>query len=142
MRCPMCKTVWDESQQASACGHCPLYRLNRGCRLKLLRCPACGYHSLRSECLHSSPTTSPVAPAQGSVSSLTLEGLRVGQRARLVGYDGISEHELQRLAAYGLVPGVQLTVLQRKPAVILRFHQTELAVEPALAKAMYVSALA
>jgi len=73
------------------------------------------------------------------VSSLTLDALRAGERARLVGYDGISEHELQRLAAYGLVPGVQLTVLQRKPAVILRFHQTELAVEPALAKAIYVS---
>jgi len=142
MRCPMCKTVWDESQQASACGRCPVYRLNRGCRLKLLRCPACGYHSLRSECFSSSQAASPVTPSCGMVSSLTLDALRAGERARLVGYDGISEHELQRLAAYGLVPGVQLTVLQRKPAVILRFHQTELAVEPALAKAIYVSALA
>lgn len=139
MRCPMCKTVWDQSQQAGACGRCPLYRLNRGCRLKLLRCPACGYHSLRSESSPFSPPPS-LMPSGGTVSSLTLDALRAGQCARLVGYDDIAESELQRLAAYGLVPGVELTVLQRKPAVILRFHQTELALEPALAKAMYVSA--
>jgi Fe2+ transport system protein FeoA len=40
--------------------------------------------------------------------------------------------------SYGLVPGVRLKILQRVPATILKIHQTELALEHALTKAIYV----
>ncbi len=138
LRCPMCRTEWDASQQQGACGRCPLYRLHRGCRLQLVRCPACGYHGLRRECETCEPPAAP--PERGAPTERTLGALPCGQRARLAGYDGVPERELVRLAAYGLVPGVRLVVLQRRPTLVVRFHQTELALEPALARAIYVEA--
>ncbi len=66
--------------------------------------------------------------------------LPVGAQARLVGYDSLNERELQRLVAYGLVPGVRVTLLQRVPAYILKIHETELALEHTVAKAIYVLA--
>jgi len=75
---------------------------------------------------------------RGAPGELTLHALRCGQLARLAGYNGVPERELARLAAYGLVPGVRLAVLQRRPTFVVRFHQTELALEPALARAIRV----
>jgi Fe2+ transport system protein FeoA len=44
----------------------------------------------------------------------------------------------ERLAALGVTPGAPITVLQRFPGVVFLCDQTELAVEPAVARAIMV----
>jgi Fe2+ transport system protein FeoA len=76
--------------------------------------------------------------ADNRAAPCTLNELAVGAQACLVGFDSLTERDLQRLVAYGLVPGARLKVLQRVPAYILKIHETELALEHSLVKAIYV----
>ena len=139
MHCPMCHGVLDATAQAQACQSCPLYRLTSGCCLQLIRCPTCGYHSLPGEETpppQMLPVVEPLHVENGAARPLN--ELAVGAQARLVGFDALSERDLQRLVAYGLTPGSLLEVLQRVPAYILKIHETELALEHSLVKAIYV----
>lgn len=136
----MCRVSFDPSSGIQACQGCPFYQLARGCRLRLIRCPRCGYHSLPTEETVDSPVPSPLesSAVTDCGAACLLAELGVGVPGRVVGFDSLHERELQRLMAYGLVPGVRLTILQRVPATILKLHQTELALEHALTKAIYV----
>jgi Fe2+ transport system protein FeoA len=140
MRCPMCRVSFDPSSGIHACQSCPFYHLARGCRLRLIRCPRCGYHSLPTEETISSPVPSALQASamKDCGAACLLAELGVGAQGRVVGFDSLNERELQRLMAYGLVPGVRLKILQHVPATILKIHQTELALEHTLAKAIYV----
>ncbi|MFQ5847967.1 MAG: FeoA family protein [Candidatus Methylomirabilales bacterium] len=143
MRCPMCRAPLDEAAQVQACRNCPLYHWTRGCRLQLIRCPRCGYHSLPGEGTAASQAGAPAVPPWPCVlkegdAVCVLGEVAVGAQARVVGFDSDHERDVQRLVAYGLVPGVRLTVLQRVPATIIKIHETELALEHSLAKAIYV----
>lgn len=141
--CPMCGAALDLEAQARACRRCPLFHLARGCVLKLIRCPSCGYHSLAHE------RSRPSRDAQEALtrSSELREGRDVrplneldpGRGAHVVGFKGLDERTLQRLVAYGLAPGVRLLMLQQRPACILKVHQTELALEDALAGTVYIT---
>ena len=44
----------------------------------------------------------------------------------------------ERLTALGVTPGAPIVVLQRFPGVVFQCDQTELAVEPAVADAIFV----
>lgn len=55
MRCPTCGSDLDAEAQANACRGCPLSRRTEACRLGLVRCPSCGYHSLLHEVDRSTP---------------------------------------------------------------------------------------
>lgn len=140
MRCPMCHGLLDCTGNAQGCQSCPLYHLTRGCRLQLIRCPNCGYHSLPGEKTAGPQVLPAVEPlhADNRAVPCTLIELAVGAQACLVGFDSLTERDLQRLVAYGLVPGARLKVLQRVPAYILKIHETELALEHSLVKAIYV----
>jgi Fe2+ transport system protein FeoA len=49
-----------------------------------------------------------------------------------------SRERAERLGALGVTPGAPLEVLQTFPSVVFRCDQTELAVEPAVARAVLV----
>lgn len=163
LQCPMCHTSLDAGSVAAACAACPLYHVTSGCRVDLVACPQCGYHSLPGE--HVAPHTeagSPlsdaphadavralpgaaaperapeVPPAALCAGAQRLHEVRSGTRARLLGFEGIDDGHLGRLAAYGLLPGVSIEVLQRFPAVILGVYQAELALETELAAGVWV----
>lgn len=140
MQCPMCRVGLDITAQGNACEACPLYHITRGCRLRLVRCPRCGYHSLPAETPARPQATPAIEPfvLEDCSAACRLGDLAAGTRARLVGFDSLGEHDLHRLVAYGLVPGVPLKVLQRVPAYIVKIHETELALEHTLAEAIYV----
>ena len=122
--------------------------LTRGCRLGLLRCPLCGYHSLarefqdlsKQETSEEATTTmvtmSTTKALQGKVS---LGELPPGAEARLLGFDGLREPDMRRLLAYGLAPGVQVRLLQKSPAVVIKAGETELALEGELARSIEVA---
>jgi hypothetical protein len=67
-----------------------------------------------------------------------LSELPSGTRARLVGFNDLDDRQLGRLTAHGLLPGVVVEVIQRFPAVILGFYQSELALENAVARSIWV----
>lgn len=144
MRCPMCGALLNAEAQIEACRGCPLYGWTRGCRLGLLRCPHCGYHSLpREACDPRGPAfvlkDQPCGGPRQSETLCPLSEVPPGARAQLMSFNGLSERELKRLLAYGLAPGVSVQVLQRVPAVVIKVQGIELALEEALAKAIYVA---
>lgn len=151
LQCPMCHTSLDAGSVATACAACPLYHGTSGCRVELVACPQCGYHSLPGE--HVAPHADAVRalpgaavlergpevpPAALCAGAQRLHEVRSGTRARLLGFEGIDDGHLGRLAAYGLLPGVSIEVLQRFPAVILGVYQAELALETELAAGVWV----
>jgi len=80
-------------------------------------------------------STGSAAPCSGAVR---LSDVRAGTTVRLLGFDGINDSLLGRLTAYGLLPGVNIEVLQRFPAIILGVYQAELALETKLAEGIWV----
>lgn len=147
MRCPMCRAEIDAAALQGICAACPLYAVTKGCRLELIPCPGCGYHSLASE--HDeqeaddvfaghSPESLPLPTVEECNGALRLSEVPSGTAARLVGFNGLGEKDLGRLTAHGLLPGVRVEVIQRVPAVILGVYQTELALESSLAAGVWV----
>lgn len=70
--------------------------------------------------------------------AMRLSDVPAGTEARLLGFSGIDDNHLGRLTAYGLLPGVNIKVLQRFPAIILGVYQAELALETKLAEGIWV----
>jgi Fe2+ transport system protein FeoA len=129
----------------SVCDHCPLQRLSGGCTLELVPCAQCGYHALPDELVASSQSDrrDHVVPAacgaEGSRDTRPLGSLRAGTRARVARVDCGDEAVDRRLLAYGLAPGARVEVLQRRPALILRIYETELALAPEVAAGIAVA---
>ena len=68
---------------------------------------------------------------------LTLLG--EGVRARVVRLDEPGSQGTAHLVALGVLPGVELTLLQRYPAFVMRMGHTEFAVDDELARRIHVS---
>ena len=68
---------------------------------------------------------------------LTLLG--EGVRARVVRLDEPGSQGTAYLVALGVLPGVELTLLQRYPAFVMRMGHTEFAVDDQLARRIHVS---
>ncbi len=69
----------------------------------------------------------------------TLASLAAGQKAVVGRLAAKSPAELRKLLALGLLPGVELEVERRWPAVVLRLDYTTVALDAALAEAVLVS---
>jgi Fe2+ transport system protein FeoA len=67
-----------------------------------------------------------------------LATLRVGARGVIVRVAGDDVDRAERLMALGVTPGARVRVLQRFPGFVFECDQTELAVEPAVARAILV----
>jgi Fe2+ transport system protein FeoA/DNA-directed RNA polymerase subunit RPC12/RpoP len=143
----MCGSRLDAEAQANACRGCPLRTLTKSCRLGLVRCPYCGYHSLAHEAqpnaeIEEAPMIRAVKVFESGHSGRVsrLNELLPGTEARLISFNGLRDHDLKRLLAYGLAPGVRVHVIQSSPAVVLKVHETELALEEELAESIEVVA--
>ncbi len=155
--CPLCRSTLDPDAQARACRHCPLHHLTEGCALRMIRCSVCGYHSFATEVEEIAdgaettdaeqreriPDTAPASPAPTAATAVErrLDELPSAGNAVVTGFNGLSERATRRLMAYGLVPGARVTLLQRRPAYILRVGQSELALEAEIAASVHVEAL-
>ncbi len=71
--------------------------------------------------------------------TLTLDHLHAGQSARIVELRSSNPARLDRLSAYGLVPGSVVRMEQRSPAIIFRVDETELSVERSVAADIVVT---
>jgi DtxR family Mn-dependent transcriptional regulator len=67
-----------------------------------------------------------------------LKDIKVGQSGRIVFITPRTRRVLSRLASYGVVPGTELTLKQRFPSYVIRVDQTDVALESAIAKEIFV----
>jgi Fe2+ transport system protein FeoA len=67
-----------------------------------------------------------------------LTALEVGQRGVVIRVLRDDAVRAERLNALGVTPGARVTLLQRFPGFVFECDQTELAVEPAVARAILV----
>jgi len=67
-----------------------------------------------------------------------LSNMNPGERATVVRVQRDNPDRADRLTALGVTPGATVTVLQRFPGVVFLCDHTELAVEPAVARAIVV----
>ena len=81
-------------------------------------------------------------PSASSVSGFDpgrrLASLAVGERGVVVRVLRDNPERAERLRALGVTPGARVRVLQRFPGFIFECDQTELAVEPMVARAILV----
>lgn len=64
--------------------------------------------------------------------------LAVGESGRIVRIDMSDPQRLVRLSTLGIVPGAVLTLLQRRPATIIKVGQTTVALETDVAHEIWV----
>lgn len=62
----------------------------------------------------------------------------VGQKAKIVFITPSEVARLGRLSSIGLVPGAVIRLVQRRPSVVLEIDETTVAIDPELAKEMFV----
>ncbi|NUM36083.1 MAG: metal-dependent transcriptional regulator [Candidatus Brocadiae bacterium] len=64
-----------------------------------------------------------------------------GEKGKVIFIAGNDSNRLNRLTSLGVYPGTVLTLRQRKPAAIVRVGETDIALEPSLAKKIYCRTL-
>lgn len=137
LTCPLCGFEFHAAD--TACQHgCPL---RSACGL--VRCPGCDYEF---------PETPKAvswlrrlfgrgAEECGSPAGMrTVRELAPGERAEVVLLSGASSSRSNALAVFGLVPGSQVVLLQRRPSYVIEVGETVLALEEAVAAAIVVRA--
>ena len=67
--------------------------------------------------------------------------LPLGTVASVVRIASTSVSRLNRLAAYGIVPGSQVRLIARRPSVVLACGQTSIAVEDEIGREVFVRPL-
>ena len=67
-----------------------------------------------------------------------LSSLSPGTRGKVVRVSRDNPDRADRLTALGVTPGAAVTVLQRFPGVVFLCDHTDLAVEPAVARAILI----
>jgi len=133
MRCGLCGHRFDAAALACHTG-CPL-----GAHCNLICCPNCGYQvvdtartrlggllarvfpSSRADRAASEP------PAPAPRATIPLSHVLPGREVEIVALREMAGPRASRLAAFGLVPGSRVAVVQRRPAPVLRVGETEIA---------------
>ena len=131
--CPFCALEFAAGD--SLCEHgCPL-RTSCG----LLRCPGCDYEFPRAarplswleRLLRRTPPVDPCHRFQ------PVSDLESGQSAIVVSLVGAASRR-NALAVFGLVPESEITLVQSRPACVVRVGETELALDPEVARDILV----
>jgi Fe2+ transport system protein FeoA len=112
---------------------------------RLLRCPSCGYEFPQS------PTAvswlGRLLGRRGDAACVLPEGVRTlgdlgaGETARVVCVGSEREARPGLLAAFGLVPGAEIQLVQLRPACVIRVDETELALDGEVADEILVAPL-
>ena len=133
--CPMCGFEFDRDD--TLCGHgCPL-----GSLCNLVRCSNCGYEfpdaprrrSWLAKLFSRSKRQPRLPPDVRSVSELA-----PGETASVVCLGERKGTRYGTLSVFGLVAGAEVTLIQRRPACVVKIGQTELALDPEIAEDLLV----
>lgn len=134
LTCPFCGFAFQKEDTLCAHG-CPL-----GTMCTLVRCPNCRYEyperprllTWLDRLLHK-----PKQPARPE-HLMTARDLRGGDRATVVSVAEGHGRRRHTLAVFGIVPGAEVLVVQQRPTPVLRVGETDLAIEPDIARHILV----
>jgi len=111
----------------------------------MVRCPRCGYEfvesgkfadMLRRWIRRGPPPATETKKEDKSVCRLI--DLPVGSSGPIAFIAPTTTSRVNRLAAFGLVPGSQIRLVSRRPAVVLQCGATSIAVEEEIGREIYV----
>ena len=130
--CPLCGFEFEPED--SVCAHgCPMRS-----HCALVRCPACEYEFAekprRRSWLGRLLNGGPAGEIVDSCEAVGVDQLEAGQTASVLSLSG----DRNRLAVFGLVPGSEITLLQRRPACVVQIGETELALDLEIARRILV----
>lgn len=134
LHCPLCGFEFEKRD--TPCQHgCPLGRF-----CKLVCCPNCRYEfpetpqglSFVQRLIHRGRKPAPDRDLLG------LHELEDGERGELVCLNCSQNSRRNALAVYGLTPGSHLILQQKRPTVVVRVGETELALESSIASEIIV----
>ncbi len=133
VRCELCGHRFDPTTLACH-SECPL-----GAHCSLICCPNCGYQvvdegrtwvgRLLARLLRGRLEPAPVA-RPGPRETIPLSHVLPGRPVEVVALRDLPGASASRLAAFGIVPGSLVEVVQRRPAPVIRVGETELALGP------------
>lgn len=64
--------------------------------------------------------------------------LKSGDRARIGSLLAVNKEHLRKLTVFGILPGVEIEVLQTSPTYVLRVDHTQLALDFEIARTIFV----
>ena len=132
MRCPLCSHEFDARE-----GRCaPACPLQSGCHF--ICCPRCGY-AIADEAKSTSARWLRRWKRARPRGRITLADLRDGEAAQIAHIQSDDPARDERLIAYGLVPGQRVTLVQKRPAFVIRVEQTELAMDEQVARFVFLA---
>ena len=134
--CPLCGT---DFSGAECHGSCPM---SKGCTM--VRCPHCAYEFVESgrftdmllRWIRRAPKCADPRPAD----AMPIIDMPVGSIASVLSITQTSGARLNRLASYGIVPGSEVRLVSRRPAVVLECGSASVALEDEIAQEIYVAA--
>jgi Fe2+ transport system protein FeoA len=131
--CPLCGLDFEGAECHSSCP------MSRGCAM--VRCPQCGYEFVESgritDMLKRWIRRAPKCAVQ-SDGTVSITELPVGTCAPVASIAPTSAARLNRLASYGIVPGSEVRLVSRRPAVVLQCGSASVALEDEIAREIYV----
>jgi DtxR family Mn-dependent transcriptional regulator len=70
-----------------------------------------------------------------------LSEIKSGEKVRVVYVTTKSHASLDRLSAIGVIPGLELTIHQKRPSIIIQYGETQLALDKDIAENIFVRAV-
>lgn len=134
--CPLCG--FEFARTDTLCHHgCPL-----GAMCHLVRCPNCAYehpdHPAAGSWLDRLLGRS-TRPARCLPETVCPAGdLEPGERASVVCAGSSGGSRERALTVFGLAPGAEIEIVQQRPACVVRIGETELALDPEIARQILV----
>lgn len=133
--CPLCGLEFHAAD--TVCQHgCPL---RTACGL--VRCPGCDYEfpeTPKSVSWFRRLFGRGTDEGAGAAGVRTVRDLGTGERAEVLHLSEASTGRSNALAVFGLVPGSEVVLLQRRPSYVLQVGETVLALEEAVAASIVV----
>jgi Fe2+ transport system protein FeoA len=134
--CPLCGTDFEGASCHSACP------MSSGC--SMVRCPHCGYEFVESGrftgMLRRWLRRAPAEPRDPeSRDTFPVIELPVGASAPVAFITATTASRLNRLASYGIVPGTEVRLVSRRPAVVLACGSSFVALEDQIGRDIHVS---
>lgn len=136
--CPLCGTDFEGADCHSSCP------MSHGCTM--VRCPNCGYEFVESgkfadmlrRWIRRAPQPAAAKNEEVDNSVCRLIDLPVGASGPIAFVAPTTASRLSRLAAFGLVPGSEIRLVSRHPAVVLQCGATSIAVEEEIGREIFV----
>ena len=134
--CPLCGTDFEGAECHSSCP------MSRGCTM--VRCPHCNYEFVESgrftDMLRRWIRRAPAAACKKTSDSdaVALSEMEVGSSAPVAFITATSAARLNRLASYGIVPGTEVRLVSRRPAVVVECGSACVALEDDIGNEIFV----